>query len=229
MRITAHDEARLTWFFGLGQTAFERSTIGPMLAHAELFGHVGELRYSQQACGYELQAQRLRRAPPAWPSLHEGAIVYPEHDLTAHPTAEVRQPSGYVPDSVAMELYAQVSATLKALERRSALCVAALEAYYGDLGADWARTPKPGRIGAIYHLTDAGARLLDAAAEDARKRGQPRGLSPARRMQNECAAKKTERRRVGLLGADRQAVLLHARACAGWCEVRAELRARGAA
>jgi hypothetical protein len=128
-----------------------------------------------------------------------------------------------------MELFAVVSSTLQALERRSPICCAALEAYYGDLGADWARTPKPGRTGALYHLTDAGVRLLAGSAAEASSKGQPAvSLSASRRMQNECApsSKKIERRRVGLMRCDGQALVLRVLAADGWAAAKAELQAR---
>jgi hypothetical protein len=231
MNISPHDESRLSWFFSQGQIAFERSTMGPMLAHAELFGHAGQLRYSERALGYEVQAERIRRGPSAWACVTDGAIVYSGRELTARPTAETRQASGYVPNLRDMEMHAEVSAVLRAVERCCPFAALVLEAYFGDAAADWQRSlPKPGRIGALYHLTEAGARLLEASAAEALKRGQPVASTPARRMANEVAApKKSERVRVGLLRCERQALVLRAEASAAWCEARAELRAGRAA
>lgn len=232
-QLSFHDESALTWFYGYGQTAFEHSTMGAMLHGAELFASAGELVWSERADEYLLEQHPTRRsAPPPWPTLEHGAIVYSERELTARPTIKTRSCSGSVPDGAAMELFAVVSGALKALERRSPIACAVLEAFYGDLGCDWARTPKPGRMGALYHLTEAGVRLLAGSAAEARKAGQPfAGLSAARRMQNECAptTKKIERRRVGLMRADRQAIGLRAEAADGWCAVQAELQARRAA
>lgn len=224
MNMSPQDEAKLTWFFGRGQTAFERSTIGPMLARAELFGHAGELRYSERAAGFELQAERLRRTPAPWASVTDGAIVYSGRELTARPTAEVRQASGHTPNLADMERYAWVSRVLCAVERRSVLAYAVLEAYHGDLGLRWAREPKPGKAASIYHLTQAGERLLAASAAEASKSGQPVIGSPERRMANEIArAGKSERVRVGVARCDRQATLLLREAHELWSAVQQQL------
>lgn len=227
--MTPTDEVKLSWYFGHGQTAFERSTSGPMLERAELYGHAGALVWSERADGYSVDARRIGRPSSPWASVEDGEIVATGYAITARPTAELRQASGYVPESRAMELFAVVSSVLKELERRSPVAVAALEAYYGDVGSDWARTPKPGRIGSLYHLTGAGVRLLDVSADEARKKGQPVAGSPARRMANEVSAPKIERRRVALMRADKQALELRAMAFVAWCEAKAERKARRAA
>jgi hypothetical protein len=231
MSISWQDESALTWYFGVGQTRFERSTTGPMLAHAEMFGQAGELRYCERAAGYELQAERIRRAPAAWASVCDGAIVYSGCEVTARPTAEVREASGYLPELKDMERHAEVGGVLRVVARRCPIAWYALQAYYGDLAADWQRTlPKPGKIGALYHITEAGRRLLQDSAAEALKRGQPIASSPARRLQNECAmAKKSERTRVRLMQCERQALLLRAEAFAAWCEARVECRTGRAA
>jgi hypothetical protein len=212
--ITPTDEAKLTWYFGHGQTAFERSTIGPMLAHAELYGHAGQLAWSGREDGYAVDACRIRRPSSAWASVEHGEIISTGYAITARPTAELRQASGYVPDSRAMELFAEVSSVLRGLEWRA---VAVLRAYYGDLGTERARNPKPGRIGALYHLTKAGMRHLLQAADEASRKGQPFAvMSPERQMANEIAAKRTEPRRIAFMHADRQAWALLALAWHGW-------------
>jgi len=219
MTLSPRDEAQLAWFFSQGQCAFERSTVGPMLEHADLFGHAGQLRYSERSLRYELEAERIPRARSAWADVVDGVVVYPEHDLTARPTAETRSASGYVPDSRAMELHALVSKRLRTVERKSPTAVAVLECYYGDLGEQWARGGKPGRIGSVYHITVAGQRLLEASAAEAAKRGQPASLSLARRMLNEVAAsKKPEHVRVRLLQAEKQAAELRIEAERLWRE-----------
>jgi len=223
--ISPHDEALLSWFFGEGQCAFERSTMGPMLAHAELFGHVGELVYRERSESYELAASRLRRPAAPWGSVSDGAIVYSGYEVSARPTAELRSASGYTPNLLDLERHAEVSRVLAALERRSLLAVAALEAYYGDLGAEAARTPKPGRLGSLFHLTSAGARLLEDSAAEARTKGQPVAGSLSRRMANEVGrAKKPERVRVALLRCERQAIELRRAACEAWCAARVQQR-----
>lgn len=230
MIISIHDEARLTWFFGQGQTEFERSTMGPMLDHCELFGQRGELVYSERALGYELHAERIRRDPAPWGRVHEGAIVTTGREITARPTAETRNASGYTPNDAAMELFADVSGVLRVIERQSWLAVAVLEAWFGDLGAQWALEKKPGRLASLFHLTPAGTKLLAVSADEAATKGQPVVGTPSRRMANEIArAGKSERVRVAVLRCERQATELKRAASEMWCEARREMKAgRGA-
>jgi hypothetical protein len=227
MSITIEDEGKLSWFFGQGQCAFERSTMGPMLARAEQYGcrHAGYDAYDVTVW------ERIRRDPAPWGRVHDGAIEYSGRQLTARPTAELRQGSGYTPELKDMERHAEVNGVLRVVARRCPMAWYALQAYYGDLAADWQRTlPKPGKIGALYHLTEAGRRLLQDSAAEALKRGQPIASSPARRLQNECATpKKSERTRVRLMQCERQALLLRAEAFAAWCEARVECRTGRAA
>lgn len=213
------DEQKLLWFFSEGQIAFERSSAGPMLERAELYGHIGQLRYVSRADDFEVVAERLRPRAPTWPTVQDGAIVR-GYEITARPTAETRAAQGYTPDAGAMQRYAAVSHVLRTLERYDRRLVEVLEALYGELGAQWARGGKPGRIGALYHLTSSGLRLLDASAALAKARGQPVIGSPARRMVNECAAKRTDARRLALMAADGQAAKLRLEAIAGWNECR---------
>jgi hypothetical protein len=228
--ISPHDEALLTWFYSTGQTVFERSTMGPMLEHAKHFGNMFtgvEAREDRERVIYELACERIPRYATPWGRVQDGAIVYSGREVTARPTAETRTPSGYTPNLRDMEMHAEVTGVLRAMDWRA---VAVLRAYYGDDGAEWARRPKPGRIGALFVLTRTGARMLEAAAQEAVKRGQPlASMSPQRHMANEVAAKQTDQRRVRLLQCERQALLLRAEACAAWGEARAELRAGRAA
>jgi hypothetical protein len=223
--ISPYDEARLSWFFGLGQTAFERSTAGAMLKHAELFGnsHVG-WAYSASEGREVVLFKRLPREPKSWAHLEAGKVVYGQHEVTARPTAETRSSSGYTPDEEAMQRFADVSTVLRVVEQRSWLAVVALESYFGDLGFMWAQQPKPGKLASLYHLTLAGRRLLEASAEEGRARGQPVVGAAARRMANEIArARKSERVRAALLRCERQAIELWRMAAEQWGAAKAEI------
>lgn len=231
MNISLADELDLGWFFGIGQTAFERSTVGPMLERAEMFGnsHIGYV-YSASEGKEVLRYERIPRASLVWGRVQDGEIVYSGCEVTARPTAETREAGGYVPELRDLEKHAKVNGVLRVVARRNPLAWYALEAYYGDLAADWQRSlPKPGKIGALYHLTIAGQRLLEDSAADALKRGQPVECSAARRLQNEVGApKKSARTKARLMNCEKQALLLRIEAFAAWCEARAELkRGRG--
>ncbi len=223
--ISTHDEALLGWYFGQGQCAFERSTVGAMLEHAELFGnaHIG-WAFSARDGREVVQFERLRRDPTPWGRVHDGEIVYSGREVTARPTAETRTASGYTPHLKTMERYAEVSRVLRLVERQSQVARHALEAYHGDLGVSWARERKPGKLASLYHLTQAGSRLLAASANEALAKGQPVIGAPERRMANEIARKeKPERVRVGLQRCDHQAGQLLRDAHALWCESQREL------
>ena len=197
------DEANLTWFYSTGQTLFERSPIGGMLERAEVFH------------------QPYRTA---------GSI-------SAKPTAEYRNVAVHAPDDKALTKYGDISRLLMLLEGKSALACAVIEALYGDLGARWAPT-KHGRIAALYHLTEAGKRLLECDdRERVAKKQPPATLAPHLRMANEIEPARTgatvsrersERRRAGLMRAERQAVVMRAEAFGAWNAVRAEQRGRAA-
>lgn len=196
------DEANLTWFYGKGQTLFERSPLGGMLARAEAFHQ----------------------------PYHATASI------SARPTAEYRNVVVNAPDNKALELYGKISRSLMLLERRSALACAVFEALYGDLGARWAPT-RVGRIAALYHLTEAGRRMLEADdRERVAKKQPPAALAPHLRMANELEQRagatmgreRAERRRIGLMRCERQAMELRAEACSGWNAVKAEQRERAA-
>jgi len=229
-QISVQDELSLTWFFSQGQIAFERSTMGPMLERAEMFGNEFTgvaVREEGRLVIHQLAYERLRRDPTPWGRVADGEIVYSGREVTARPTAETRNASGYTPELRDLYKHAEASMVLRTMDWRA---VAVLRAYYGDDGAEWARRPKPGRIGALFVLTRAGARMLEAAEQDATKRGQPRAcMSPQRHMANEVAAKQTEQRRARLLQCERQALLLRAEAWRTWCEAKRETAGRRAA
>jgi hypothetical protein len=209
------DEMNLMWFFGFGATAFERSTMGPTLEWADLFA---VFRSRQSAYRAVLDSiGRVIGYAPAW---------------DAQPTCEGRCSAQRTVDDAVLTRYAVVSRQLMLLEQRDPSSVLAFEAYYGELGARWARTPKPGRIAALYHLTGAGRKLLAEDHVRRRAKGQPEiTLSPPLRMENEIAVparKRTERQRAALFAADRQATVLCERARGHWDDVRRAQRERAA-
>lgn len=208
MQIALRDELSLIWFFGQGATMFERSTLGGMLERAELFSVA-------HYCAMQVPVRDTI-----------GRVIGHTCGIDAQPTAELRASHQHAPDDAALTRYAAVSRLVVAIARRDRDAATALENYYGELGARWARSEKPGRIAALYHLTTAGQKLL---AESAREQKGGVSLAASLRMANEVAAKPTERRRAGLSAASRQASVLHERACGHWLDVKREHDQRRAA
>lgn len=203
-RLYAKDEADLGWFYSHGQTVFERSPTGAMLERGQLF-----------AIDNGTASAAVRNAA--------GDIIgYTEmFAIDARPTCESRSYYAEAPDDTNLRRYGRISRWLMLLERVSNDAPVALEAYYGDLGARWAREPKRGRIYALYHLTTAGKRLIDLAAELRAAKGQPiTALTAAMQIANDICAKQSsekqgvsERRRALLLKAERQSHEMLAAAC----------------
>jgi len=240
------DQTLLTWFFGAGQAAFERSTMGGMLTHAELFSSSGAIEWfrDQVMVGRQLlweyktrvSFETLSRTPSEWPHVEHGEIIYPEDEITAFPTAEHDSSNPGTPLRWLIQRYDKASSRLHEMLKRAETvelevvgsrdkhvltavqAFTTLENYCGDLGAQWSlhrdsRIAKVGRIGSLYHMTPAGRRLLELAAADRGKAGQPVSeATTTEQMQNEVAATANtnvkaelrERRRVGLIRTDRQ-------------------------
>jgi hypothetical protein len=198
-RYSIRDEADLLWYFGIGQTAFERSTFGGMLDRASHFDM--KLKWPREAV--------LNR---------HGAIIGYESAITARPTAESREVSGYVPDDAALTRYAHVSSIIMRVERVDALAATVIACLFGDAGQRWAGT-EHGRNGSLYHLTAKGHSLVDAADKVV---GAIQLTAPTR-MESICIANKVQPkadRSAVLAVCARQSVELERRARAVWHEVK---------
>lgn len=250
--IAPRHESELRWFFGEGQTAVDGgSTFGSMLARAELFSRHAAQTYAH-AHGYTIHPS------PEAVRGKSGAVIGYRDGETVAITAEVRAPGGYTPDDEDLEKYARVSRRLLAMRRQHGPALAvALECYYGPLGERWRAGPEamlaarssdpsksPGAVAALYHLTPAGQRLLDAEARDAaeavtkharehaqavkvalaakgakpkpRKAAPQVSLTPALAMQNVVHAQRTDRRMLGLARARDQALAMLRDAWTAW-------------
>ena len=130
-RISLKDEGELTRY--LAQTAFERSTTGPMLERAKIVGDA--VRAATKQRNRELSGLRMqRRACDPWD-------VAP---ITAYARHETRSVSGYIPDDAAMELNAVVGRRLMAMERAGHVeSIAVLGVYYGVIGARYELGDQP--------------------------------------------------------------------------------------
>jgi hypothetical protein len=202
-RYSIRDEADLLWYHGIGQTAFERSTFGGMLDRAAQF----DMKH-------------------AWPQVAvlnaAGTVIGYESGITARPTAEQREVSGYVPDDAALTRYAHVSSIMMRVERQEALAAVVIACLFGDSGQRWAGTDH-GRNGSLYHLTTKGRALIDAAD----KAPGAIQLTTEARIESICIANKVQPkpdRSAVLAVCARQATELERRSRVVWHEVKAQLR-----
>jgi hypothetical protein len=167
--LTIRDEMQLTRY--LAMTTFERSTTGPMLERAKLYGEA--VREAVRV--HSADVSELRRVSPRQPSEPWDAIP-----ITAYSRHETRQAAGYTPDDAALTLAGEVGRRLLAMERAGGKDdVAVLSLYYGVVGARYelgspdmdgeARGEKPSARGqlpklfALLHVTSAGQALLKSA------------------------------------------------------------------
>lgn len=198
-RYSVKEETDLLWFFGMGQASFERSTFGGMLDRAAAFSN--------------------RDAWPREPVLNDaGHVIGWESAITARPTAETREISGYVPDHEALERYARVSKQMMRVERADAMAATVIAIMFGDSGQRWATTDH-GRNGSLYHLTVKGCALIDAAAN------APGAiqLTAQQRIESICLVNKAQpkqERTVALAVCARQAEDLERRARSVWHTVK---------
>ena len=199
-KLSTADQGSLQWFFGRGQVAFERSTMGGMLERANTF-NLHAIRERNKANG--------------------GESIDPHGPITARPTAEVRAPSGHVPDDNVLTQYARVSRRLLAVERAWPTGAVVLERFFGDTGARWADSDEK-RLFALYPLTRAGQKLLKADAKAHPDRVEMRDderigvLSALEKMPTQ--SKRT--RRLLLMSCEKQAVALLAEAGRLWNQVK---------
>ena len=212
------DAAALSWFFGSGRTAFERSTFGPMLERAELYGH-GSWRCSRCRGSGVLQGNG------AWCDRCNGTGAIPYQldpasseridQITAHSTGS-NHGAGYVPDDTVMARYAVISRRLSLLPRRLAL---ALEAYHGDRGIHCAAHHTWPMV-AVYPLTASGQKLARLASE--------KGVPDHERCRLEIVAQRQQAnppnkpaRGALIEAAERQATQLYVAAVDAWNALRA--------
>lgn len=181
------DEALLDWFFGVGQTVFERSTAGGMFERARIFAvdkptttlrerKRRRLRGAQTAkpnTGADPTGEGLREAPSDPPEKWDPLKDYYSTGITARPShgrePEVRD----APNDRDLFRYAEASRRIAAVAAIDATSAAVLKAYYGDQGAMWGRSDL-GRIVAVMPLTEAGRELLRRSGERDKRRGVKR-------------------------------------------------------
>ncbi len=175
------DANALEWYHGQGQSAFQRSTCGPMLerlqrdaftsatcAKCHGVGIVEENGVIHDATGRE---KKIKEAG-GWCERCKGTGHTPvrvkasKNELTAKPKGSSSESEGYVPDDYTLTRFAIISRRMSIVENLSAEAARTLAAYHGDQGERWARTER-GRLFAIYSLTESGKALALRAAEHA--------------------------------------------------------------
>lgn len=213
--VSGRDEADLTWYFGPGACAFERSTFGAMLAAIERDAYVSE---PCGACG----STGIVEASGAWCPRCSGAGSVPRRkgarsrDTWGKSVMHVRgargDSQGYTPDDGTLTRYAVLSRRVAQLDARH---FDVLATYYGDAGARWGRT-RHGRAFAIAPLTQSGARLV----EYSRSRGQSASVLAGHEIlgvEAELDRTQPRRERRALLDAAlRQAEALYCAAARAW-------------
>lgn len=210
-QITHRDDALLRWFFGPGQSAFERSPFGAILDRAEL------LRYDSDAC-QDCTGGILDNG--AWCPMCNGVGSVPRvrrhstRALTARPMTRDGSGQAAEPDDTHLRWYASVSRRLSHVERLDPACACAIEAYYGNHGARWAMT-KFGRFFALFPLVPAGKTLLRQTKGDLTMQATDRihVLAELEKIQP------MKQRGELFKAAGRQAADLHDEACRRWNEV----------
>lgn len=217
------DESRLTWYFGIGQTAFERSTTGAMLERAEVFawcekrcrkcdhgaladgsecgackgtGYIGAKSSGSKASG-----TGYRRCPGC-----RGLGTNRQGDTCQQCDGDL-----YISEDV--NAFASPSkddatgytpddyqlAIYARVSRRLARLPASihadvLQAYYGDLGARWGRT-RHGRLFAVYHLTPKGSRWASDSRRESEKTRNSADLTPSEIIGVQAELEKTQPKR----------------------------------
>lgn len=205
IRISPGDEAALDWYFGQGQSLFERSTMGGMLERASLF----TLPYLPDP---ELVLARKNRQPDE----------APPGEITARPTGHGYQAGGYTPDETALNRFAWISRLVSRVALIETGSAEVLGVYYGDNGARWGRTTH-GRLFAVYPLTGAGKTLLRKSRT--RTKGADLGLSASEELGALFEVDRVQpmpARRLLAEQARREATAQYERACSLWVRVRHE-------
>lgn len=170
-----HYAGEVEWFCSLGISKFERSTFGPMLDRARLFGDVPRERDPELAAARRERKKRMETT---------GAWEPDPGEITARPTCETRESAREEPRTEVLERYGLVSARLKHVSERDPLATTVLTTFHGDSGAQFAFLPRgPGRIASLFKIVPAGKRILAKSRQ--RTASANLQVTDDKRMQNE--------------------------------------------
>jgi hypothetical protein len=232
-QLSIEDDVKLTWYFGEGMTYFQRSTFGPMLEHAQLFGFSGQY-------GAAVNAVPISTAYPkaGWPEVVDGEIEYSDREITAQPISETVSPGGNDPPSWAAERMAYVTRRLAQLPELHRDALAALYGREGDRcaaeagkGGGFGLSKVGGRAVAVYPFTPTGRQLIAASEAETRRNGAALHMVALERIavivtQAEAHKTKQPDRWEKVLRAAREADALIAAASEAWNRVSAALPKR---
>jgi len=185
------DEREIVWFLSFGISAFDHSTMGPMLDRADRYGHrmvdidgEGRVKYArvQQRVLPDPRRRQLEHASEPWD----------QNPITAFITAEHRSAGGYTPNDGTLMLFAKVGRRLQRIGQQSPAALDAVEAHYGDRGAAF-DAGGVSRFGSVFRLTEPGKKLLRQLVAEAVKAGNRQDLSDDKRLINELVADRKRR------------------------------------
>jgi hypothetical protein len=236
--INLRDEASLTWFFGPGQSAFERSTFAGILRRIDSSGFTSTrcsacdgagimedggfwLKELRNDVTLEKVVIEERAVHGGWCDRCRGTGSTPlrrkasREEITVRPKPESPEGAGHAPADFLLTRYATVSRRLTLVARQDTVLFEALAGFYGDMGARWGRT-RYTRLFAIYALTTAGHKLVRMSMS---KTNEGLTLSAAERIGVEAdleAQQPKPNRRALLDAASNQAAELYRRAAMAW-------------
>jgi hypothetical protein len=169
-QLDLRDQRLLEWFFGYGQSVFQRSTFSDMVEqlHDYMYGQgkqcrlckgVGFTSYGDdKLCGL---CNGLGHTPKRHPNSDPDTWTVKPKKLS------FSEPS-YMPEHDDLARFAQASRAIRRVDEADPLSVSVLAAYWGNLGARWDATDR-GRLFAVFSLTDAGDELITRWQERAKR------------------------------------------------------------
>ncbi len=167
----------LTWYFGAGQSAFERSPMGSMLERAATYDNCEA--YHEQRRNHNLDRREIIDDPDL-PSPSSFADV-PQFE--AVPTAERRAAPSHEVDDKALRRYGKAS---RGLKRLAVVCPhgpAVMLGRYGEGSEEWA--VKGFLLGGVYALTQSGRGLIKRIRHEAGNGSAKLKLEPPALLQND--------------------------------------------
>jgi hypothetical protein len=164
-------EKALVWYFGIGQSAFEKSTCGSMLDALERDSCTSKLCSTCKGVGIKGGDDYAAPGYGDWCQKCLGTGSLPvamrrsKHALTARPKAVSSSSNAKTPSDKTLTKYASISRQVNRLQETKPESVQILAAYYGNAGTRWAQTEGYTRIFPVIVLTKPGEMLVKRAQE----------------------------------------------------------------